>query len=421
MGISRTGLGSQWFSRLRMRQAAGLLLLAAALPGCPAGSGGGGGGGTLSGFVPTGLPGTWSGGSVVPASYDAPYGVLTGNSVATFRGTLPLVTAKRFYIGVTATESIGGQTFQKVTGGWDITGPQQLATAGDKSISVTLARPTPTVVQIAAVQHPGFASATFDPPLTFDMGKPVGEKVTYTGSGTFQMKPEDPVGTGTGKLDLTVVETNATVQTDSGVIAGTTHLAGTLAVSGEGVPDIVRDLPFSGDLWVHPDLGVVKAVVPDLGIGVGWEGLRDCTKASVGDIATCRGTSVLDTNVPTFRLSTKDRSGVADADKMQHAKLLVEIRYANEADATTLTDKPVLNLDIGNSYGSYGGGFVSSPISYFHPEENGKGYKYWNAYIDQADKYQPGPNGIEYYINVERQSNTPPVRVTARLLYHLAP
>lgn len=405
---------SNWMQRILS-----MTTMAALAFGCTTGAGGGGGG--SAGFIPTGEPGTWSGGSVVPASYDAPYGAITGNTTGTLRGTVPLVQGKRFYIAVTGTRFVGNTAFQEVTGAWDIPGPEAITTAGETSLTVTLARPTPSQVVIAEVNHPGFAHAVFDPPLTFEMDKPVGEKVTYTGQGSFAMKPEDPMQVGTGKLDLTVVEKNATVQTESGTVEGTTHLSGTIQVGGAGVPDLVRDLPVNGELWVHPDLGIVKVEVPDLGIGVGWEGLRDCAKASVGDLATCRGTAVLDINMPHFRLSTKDRTGAADADKMQHAKLLVEIRYANASDAATLTDKPQVQLDIGNSYGSYGGGFVSSPISYFHPTENGKGYKFWNAFVDQADKYQPGPNGIEYYIDVKHTPGTPPVRVTARLFYHLAP
>ncbi len=381
----------------------------------------GGGSASGQGFVASGTPGTWEGGSAVPASYDAPYGVITGNTRTTLRGNVPFANSKRFFLAVTRNRTIGGVTFHDMTGAWSIAGPEELTPTSTKAITVTLARPTPLSIQLAEVKRPDFVDVKFEPPMTFTMDKPVGEKVTYTGAATFQLKATDPVVPGTGKLDLTVVETNATVQTDEGTVTGTRHLAGTLTVSGDSIPALVRDVPITGDLWVHADLGVVKAVVPGLGVGVGWEGAHDCAKASGTDLATCRGMSVLDGTVTAFRLSTKDRAGVADADKMQHAQMLVEMRYANESDALTQTSMPPVQLQVADSYGTFGANWVQSPISYFHPQELGKGYKYWNAYVSQADKYQPGANGIEYYVDVQRGSATLPVRVTARLLYHLAP
>jgi len=351
----------------------------------------------------------------------SPYGVLTGDTVGTLRGTVPLVPAKRFVLGATATRTIGTETFVQITGGWGAGAADGLDASSQESLSVVIARPTPTTLKIAEVSHPGFAKAVFDPPLGFDLDTPVGEKVTYEGGGSFQMKPDDPMKPATGKLDLTVVEKGATVGTESGVVAGTQHLTGTIQISGDGVPDIVRDVPVEGDLWVHPDLGIVKVAVPSLGIGVGWEGVHDCAKANIGDLASCRASAVVDTNLPLFRVSTNDRSGVADADKMQHAKMLLELRYANEDDAIHRTDTPNVQIAIGNTYGVYSGGVSPYPFSIVHPEEKAKGYRDWSNSIDSADKYAPGPNGIEYYTQVKHVAGTPPVRVTARLIYHLAP
>ncbi len=59
---------------------------------------------------------------------------------------------------------------------------------------------------------------------------------------------------------------------------------------------------------------------------------------------------------------------------------------------------------------------VPSPIGIFHPEENGQGYTYWIALIDQAAKNEP-QNGIAYHIAVTSPDyNSQDVRGSARMV-----
>jgi hypothetical protein len=77
------------------------------------------------------------------------------------------------------------------------------------------------------------------------------------------------------------------------------------------------------------------------------------------------------------------------------------------------------HVEFGTVWGVYPYQLVESPVSLFHPEENGKGYKYWVGYVDQAAKNESS-NGIAYHIGVNLPDYvSSPVRVTARILYHL--
>jgi hypothetical protein len=64
---------------------------------------------------------------------------------------------------------------------------------------------------------------------------------------------------------------------------------------------------------------------------------------------------------------------------------------------------------------------LESPISLLHPEENGKGYKFFWAYVDQAAKNEPGSNGISYKVSVTKPMGAAPIKASARILYNLLP
>ena len=111
----------------------------------------------------------------------------------------------------------------------------------------------------------------------------------------------------------------------------------------------------------------------------------------------------------------RGQRGVKDADKDSHAKMLVELRWADDAMAKT-DKRPSIDPVFGTDTGMYSATLEQVPVSFLHPEENGKGYVYWYYYVDQAAKNQP-MNGIEYHAGVRYDSSFSPLRVTARIVY----
>jgi len=119
----------------------------------------------------------------------------------------------------------------------------------------------------------------------------------------------------------------------------------------------------------------------------------------------------------TFELSTYGCSGDFSADKMTHAKMLLELRFADEELAKTTTQPPVI-VSFVTVFGYFPHQLVSSTVSIFHPEENGRGYTYWYALVDQAAKNVAGSDGISYGIEVAPADYmTNAVRATARIRY----
>jgi hypothetical protein len=119
-----------------------------------------------------------------------------------------------------------------------------------------------------------------------------------------------------------------------------------------------------------------------------------------------------------FDLSTYDVRGQFDADKDKHAKMLVEVRFMEDEKAKT-ADRPPIETDIGTVFGVYPHELIASPVSFFHAEENGKGFTFWIAYVDQAAKNE-STNGISYHISATVPDyGSSPVRVTSRIVYNL--
>jgi hypothetical protein len=57
------------------------------------------------------------------------------------------------------------------------------------------------------------------------------------------------------------------------------------------------------------------------------------------------------------------------------------------------------------------------------PEDNGKGYKFWYTYTDQALKNEYNPNygnGSSYSLEARTDPMLPPIRVTMRIGYSIA-
>lgn len=267
-------------------------------------------------------------------------------------------------------------------------------------------------------KHDGTA-ITIDPAVTLDSNAPVGvaQAVSTTVNGSVTGGVVITNATAAGSY--TLVTTGESVATEMGVVPDCNHFTANVTIDGEGAPAVFKGKNFTGDLWHNPTLGIVKYSIPDLGIEGGMQGTWDVDDPT-GEYRTIKMTGIVSAENPYFKLSTYSVSNDLDADKNTHAKMLVELRWADEETAKTgpMPAYPYINVSFETvTGGTFPYQLVESPYSIFFPEENGKGFKYWYGYVDQAAKNIPGSNGISYSIVVSRDTSAAPVRVTGRIHY----
>jgi len=269
-----------------------------------------------------------------------------------------------------------------------------------------------------------------DQPLTVQLNPPlntpqpaqpatVGANITVAGDST----PHQGQVTG----QYTLIEDNATVDTSMGTIHGCKHVSGSSTVTSDLLPSVVTALPLSGELWYHPDYGVVAFNSPELGLGLKMTDTSDCGAPDSDGFAIVRKVGIVDSAHP-FKVSTfDDCSQQFDADKNEHAKMLLELRWADDTKAkagAVDTLGPMLHVEFGDITEDLDGYFdfapTKSPVSIFHPEENGQGFNYYYGYVSQADRYKT-TNGIEYHVSVGLDSGASPIRATARIYYKKFP
>jgi hypothetical protein len=261
-----------------------------------------------------------------------------------------------------------------------------------------------------------------------DLNPPPGKEVTLSVSGTVTTAA-DPTGKpATATATYTLVESDVTVTTPHlGAVSGCKHFKGKASASGEALPEFMRDVPVTGDIWYHPDFGVVQAKCPELGIDEGLLGANGWDEPVDGVVAG-RMMTVLTDAASEVEFSTYDRVGKIDANMCVHAKMLAEVRWANEADAKSrpLPDSASFRAEFNGGMGTFCWGgcpLTESPVSIFHPEDNGKGYKFGYALISQAlkNRYKEGGDRASMYsIHAIKTAGVPPIRVTARIVYTLA-
>jgi hypothetical protein len=262
---------------------------------------------------------------------------------------------------------------------------------------------------------PAAGSFTLTAPVTVDLDAPPGKPQSFDIQGSLQLAGTPETALVRVQGTSTVAETNVTVSTSAGAISGCTHLV----VEG-GIPLVFGAMLVSarGEIWISPGLGVVQARFdePLAGFGVGAQGTR--TSRDLGDgYASVEGVGIVGAGASNFELSTTEASGGEfDADKNTHAKLLLEIRWVDEALAHSGT-RPHVTEELGTVFGYFPETLVQSPVSFLHPEEAGQGYVYWIAFASQAAKNEAGPNGIAYHTSVRYDPTLGPVRVSSRIIY----
>ena len=255
-----------------------------------------------------------------------------------------------------------------------------------------------------------FASGTLDQPAVIDLDVPVGVPQTVTVTGEFLFgagaEPFDEL-----TLSYTLAEEGLTADSPMGPIPNCRRYTGTTDVLGT---------TFEGELVMHDVLGNVSAWVnfpPPNGITLDMRELNDWGTASEG-YNELQSMVLVGPESSSFTLDTYDVNGAFDADKDKHAKMLLELRFA-DADKAATDTKPAVLVEFGTTWGMFPHFLAPSPISIFHPEENGQGYTYWIALVDQAAKNEP-ENGIAYHISVTSPDyNTQDARVSARIIYAL--
>jgi hypothetical protein len=208
----------------------------------------------------------------------------------------------------------------------------------------------------------------------------------------------------------TLVSDDETVETPMGTLSGVKLFTGSGSALGQDL---------EGSVWYHPVYGIVAAETdfPDpVGLQGGLQGLLDPGDPDASTGVT-QAVQAVGPGNPIFELDTYDISGSFDADKNKHAKMLLELRWQDEAKAKDPSAQPGVYTEFGTVWGTYPHTLVGSPVSFLHPEENGKGYTFWIAYVDQAAKNE-SQNGIAYHIRVTGGDALPsPVQVSARIIY----
>ncbi len=261
-----------------------------------------------------------------------------------------------------------------------------------------------------------FASGDLDAPLRIDLAPPlgvaqpldiVGTAVVGDPSAPLTTQPFQAVGS------YTLAAEGETLTTSMGPVPGCRRFEANVEVLGES---------HAGTFWYHPDLGLVAATLdwpPPNGVHADLAGLTDLSVVSGMTVLKAMGR--IDAAQRTFGLDTYDVSGDFDADNTVHAKMLLELRWVDDAKARTTEFPALFTPDFGTVLGTYPAAFVPSPVSLFHPEENGGGFNYWIAYVDQAAKNEPG-TGTSYHARVTLpEFVASPMRVTGRLIYRRLP
>jgi hypothetical protein len=264
------------------------------------------------------------------------------------------------------------------------------------------------------------ASVTLATPITVNLEPPIGAPQAVTASGTFRLTDTGATSSANVTGQYTLEQKDVTVATGMGRLSGCNRYTGQAMSNSDGVPAAFRGQTIGGELWYHPSFGVVAFNAPGLGVGTTMTDSSDCGSIDSSNYRTIRKVGVVDSS-SSFSLDTYDCDGdQLAADKNTHAKMLLELRWADEAKAMT-DEQPRPSVEFGTAIGYFPNSIAESPASIFHPEENGKGFKYWYSYVSQAAKNEPGDDSTSYHIRVGGVPGSSAVRVTARIYYKVLP
>lgn len=362
-----------------------------------------------------------------------PYQKWDANTTSVFEGTVPSNQEAVVKVEKTpGTETvIGGRTYSSYKAGFVASKDDDLASQSANVGVATASVDEDGTIYISTLESNGilgtitglpgldiFAGqpATFDPPIVINMEEmAIGE--TRDAAISLQLAAAViPVTVSYGP-----VEDNVTLMTGMGPILGCRkyHVEGSFTY--EGLP--LTGTLIKGDGYYHSSLGLVGWDAPELGIGLSMSGTTNFGDVTEG-FNIIEKADVLSGNHTNFSLDTYDRIGQYDANKNIHAKMILELRWADPNVAVTHDAPHSLMAPV--TFGTLGGLYyfphelVESPASIFFPAENGNGFRYWYAFVDQAAKNQE-EKGISYSIEVGKDPSLPDLRVTARIGYTILP
>ena len=374
------------------------------------------------------------------------------NTIFNQRGTYGLLSpAKDLQAGrVKANDTtLGGVSYDLYKAALGVQADQLLDTTNANSTTIWANRLPDGSMKIAGGKDKGFLASILPPVVTGVNGS------TLVLDSPFTIKTKPALNTeqsssATGKLynpanpgaptnfnvaiKYTRDQENVTATTSMGAVEGCSHFSVSATPKGDlAILAGLLNIVYTGEAWYHEKFGLVAYKCPALGLDAGMNGESDYGTATQG-ANTIRKVQVVDANHPVFELNTYDRAKKNDADKMSHAQMLLEFRWASDslakngaepsylAAVTLIATNNTLGYSFLDNRFGWGTALVASPVSIFHPEENGKGYKYWYIYINEAAKNEPGANNVSYLIRVSQVGFVPPaLRCSARIMYTILP
>jgi hypothetical protein len=262
-------------------------------------------------------------------------------------------------------------------------------------------------------------TVTLDKPVTVSLNPPLNVPQTVTSTATIQVPGDPTVHQGQATFNYALVEDNAAIETSMGTIYGCKHFSGSASATSDLLPAALAGVIVQGDVWYHPSYGVVAFQSPLFGLGMEITDDADCSGPDSSGHVIVRKTATLDSAHP-FSVDTYDDCNQAfDADKDEHAQMLLELRWADDAKAKASapdTLGPMLDIEFGTVWGVFLDSPAKTQVSAFHPEENGQGFNYLYAFVSQAAKNEAS-NGIAYHISVKVDPGASAIRATGRIYY----
>ena len=317
-------------------------------------------------------------------------------------------------------KTVGGKTYKRIasTTPTDTTdGIEIWGSKSDDGATVTLAG-IDGHSKLATKLLPPLV-ATLDTPVTVPLHPAVGQTQSVSGSATLAISNNPTPAHVAASGSYQLAETNVAVQTKVGLLHGCDHYSGTMSVTGDLLPGLLNGMPITGDVYYHPSFGVVALKAPAVGLTSTMSDSSDCGAPDGDGYVVTRKMGIVDAN-HRFSLDTYDCTGQFDADKDHHAKMLLELRFAEDGKARSSASPEAAlgyRIEFGTIFGIYPYMLTQSPVSVLHPEENGNNFVYWIAYVDQAAKNETS-QGIAYHISVSQGASSSPVKASARIFYH---
>ncbi|MBQ4438036.1 hypothetical protein II898_04090 [bacterium] len=336
------------------------------------------------------------------------YGDPTVTSVAAINVGMLTNEKKLHVLGRAGTTEFSGRVFDVID-----------VKINDNSEAEMLFSPFPVTKETKKIFFGGYTSKSGEgikPKEAVEVDLPkLGE--TTEGSGEFTVKlPGMPIEVDV-PLDWTVKleEEDVSINTPSGSYSGLRHYTGSGKISEGPLGDFLGNTEFTGDIYFSPTLGIpVQYKLNGVNFEGDLESVWDYGDPDETGYRVMKKSGIVNSENPSFELSTYELKGNFDADPNQHAKMLLEIRYLDESAAKN-DPQPEINVEFGTVMGYFPSQLVESPVSIFFPEEN-EGFRYFIAYVSQAAKGHNGP--ISYRISVTGGESVKPLRVTARIYYN---